>query len=154
MRTGLAVTVALIAACQLATKRPPFEPLPEARHVDLALGRAEATERLVEALREDSIPLARVELRDGYVESPWFEAETGRAVPGGKPGAGVVRVRGWVEPARVRQSEVRLEAVFRQIWDPSLPERELERPVAADHPVLVRVDSVLARLAERYGFGR
>jgi hypothetical protein len=47
-----------------------------------------------------------------------------------------------------------VEAVFRQIWDPSLPERELERPVAPDHPVLVRVDSVLARLAERYGFGR
>jgi hypothetical protein len=63
-----------------------------------------------------------------------------------------VRVRGWVEPARVRQSEVRVETVFRRVWDPSLPERELERPVAPDHPVLVRVDSVLARLVRRYGF--
>jgi hypothetical protein len=59
-----------------------------------------------------------------------------------------------VEPARVRQSELRVEAVFRPIWDPSLPERELERPVPPDHPVLARVDSSLARLVSRYGFNR
>ena len=117
----------------------------------MALPRGEATERLAEALRQDSIPLAQVEARDGYLESPWFEAETGRVVAGGRAGAGVVRVRGWVEPARVRQSEVRVETVFRRVWDPSLPERELERPVAPDHPVLVRVDSVIARLVRRYG---
>jgi hypothetical protein len=141
-------------ACQLATARPPFEPLPEARHVDVALPRREATERLAEALREDSIPLARVEPRDGYLESPWFEVETGTPVPGGRLGADVVRVRGWVEPARVRQSELRVEAVFRRIRDPSMPERELERPVPPDHPVLARVDSSLARLVGRYGFNR
>jgi hypothetical protein len=144
--------LALVAGCQLATTRPAFEPLPEARHADLALPRAEATERLAEALREDSIPLARVEPRDGYMESPWFEAETGRVVPGGRLGADVVRVRGWVEPARVRQSEVRVEAVFRRTRDPSLPERELERPVGPEHPVLARVDSALARLVRRHGF--
>jgi hypothetical protein len=42
--------------------------------------------------------------------------------------------------------------VFRRTWDPSLPERELERSVAPDHPVLVRLDSVIARLVRRYGF--
>lgn len=148
----MAAALALVSGCQLASTRPPFEPLPEARHADLALPRDEATKRLAEALREDSIPLARVEPRDGYMESAWFEAETGRVVPGGRLGARVVRVRGWVEPARVRHSELRVEAVFRRTWDPSLPERELERPVAPDHPVLVRVDSVIARLVRRYGF--
>ena len=107
---------------------------------------------MAEALREDSIPLARVEPRDGYMESAWFEGETVRVVPGGRLGARVVRVRGWIEPVRVRQSELRMEAVFRRTWDPSLPERELERSVAPDHPVLVRLDSVIARLVRRYGF--
>lgn len=154
MHSRLAVSLALLAACQLATTRPSFEPLPEARHADVSLRRAEATERLAEALREDSIPLTRVEPRDGYLESPWFDAATGRVVSGGRPGPDVVRVRGWVEPARVRQSEVRVEAVFRRAHDPSLPERELERSVAPDHPVLARVDTALARLTRRYGVSR
>jgi hypothetical protein len=152
LRLAITAALALVSGCQLATTRPPFEPLPEARHADLALPRGEATARVAEALREDSIPLARVEPRDGYMESAWFEAETGRVVPGGRLGARVVRVRGWIEPVRVRQSELRMEAVFRRTWDPSLPERELERSVAPDHPVLVRLDSVIARLVRRYGF--
>lgn len=139
-----------MAACQLATTRPPFEPVPEARHADVSLSRLEATERLAEALRSDSIPLARVEPRDGYLETPWFSVETGRPVSSKRTGDSVVRVRGWVEPARVRYAELRVETVFRRVWDPSLPERELERAVRRDHPVAERVDSVLARLARRY----
>jgi hypothetical protein len=49
----------------------------------VALPRGEATERLAEALRQDSIPLARVDARDGYLASPWFEAVTVRVVAGG-----------------------------------------------------------------------
>jgi hypothetical protein len=146
-----ALPLAVLAACQLATARPPFEPFPEARHADVALGRLEATERLAEALRADSIPVTRVESRDGYVESPWFSAETGLPVSRGQAGEGVVRVRGWIEPARVRSSELRVETVFRRVMDPSLPERELERAVRPDHPVAQRIDSLLARLARRYG---
>ncbi|MGH7516001.1 MAG: hypothetical protein ACREOC_00830 [Gemmatimonadales bacterium] len=149
MRAGLA-GLGLLGACQLATARPPFEPAPEARHADVALSRPEATERLAEALREDSIPVTRVELRDGYLETRWFDAATGHTAATGRTGTGVVRVRGWIEPARVRQSELRVETVFRSAVDPSLPERELERAVPPDHPVSQRVDSVLARLARRY----
>ncbi len=150
MRTLVGVPLAALVACQLATARPPFEPVPEARHADVALSRTEATERLAEGLRADSIPVTRVEPRDGYLETPWFDTATGRPAPSGRTGAGVVRVRGWIDPARVRQSELRVETVFRRLVDPSLPERELERAVAPDHPVAQRVDSVLARLARRY----
>ena len=150
MRTPGVVSLVLAAACQLATTRPPFEPVPEARHADVSLSRGEATERLADALRADSIPVNRVEPRDGYLETPWFDAATGRPISGVRTGDGVVRVRGWVEPARVRSSELRVETVFRRVWDPSLPERELERAVRKDHPVAERVDSVLARLVRRY----
>jgi hypothetical protein len=144
------LSLATVAACQLASARPPFEPFPEARHADVSLSRTEATERLAEALRDDSIPVTRVEPRDGYVETPWFSVETGRPVSRPATGDGVVRVRGWVEPARVRASELRVETVFRRVVDPSLPERELERAVRGNHPVAERIDSVLARLARRY----
>jgi hypothetical protein len=150
VRTRVVLLLAALAACQLATTRPPFEPVPEARHADVSLSRMAATERLAEALRADSIPVARVEPRDGYLETPWFSAETGRSVSSVRTGDSIVRVRGWVEPARIRYAELRVETVFRQRWDPSLPERELERAVRQDHPVAVRVDSVLARLARRY----
>ena len=145
-----ALACAALPACQLATTRPGFEPFPEARHADVALSRAEATERLAEALRADSIPVSRVEARDGYLETPWFDTQTLQPTSKRPVGLGVVRVRGWIEPARVRQSELRVETVFRRIVDPSLPERELERPVAPDHPVAQRIDSVLAELEERY----
>jgi hypothetical protein len=150
MRFALAGAVALGAACQLASTRPGFEPFPEARRAAVALSRAEATDRLAEALRADSIPVSRVEPRDGYVETPWFDAESGQPTSGRPIGPGIVRVRGWIEPARVRHSELVVETVFRRVVDPSLPERELERSVAPDHPVAQRVDSVLARLAGRY----
>jgi hypothetical protein len=140
----------VLAGCQLATTRPPFEPLPEARHADVPLSRMEATERLAEALRRDSIPVTRVEPRDGYLETPWFDAETLRPTGGGRTGEGVVRVRGWIEPARVRQSGIRVETVYRRMLDPSLPDRELEHAVRPDHPVAERVDSVLARLVRQF----
>jgi hypothetical protein len=146
----IVMLLAALGACQFATTRPPFEPVPEARHVDLTLGRLEATEQLAEALRADSIPVGRVEPRDGYLETPWFNAGTGRPVSHARTGDSVVRVRGWVEPARVRYSELRVETVFRRAWDPSLPDRELERAVPPGHSVAERVDSVLARLARRY----
>lgn len=150
MRPAIAVSLVVLVACQLATNRPAFEPFPEARHADLPLSRAEATQRLAEALTADSIPVTRVEPRDGYLETGWFDAETRRPTSKRPPGPGVVRVRGWIEPARVRQSELRVETAFRRMVDPSLPERELERPVAPDHPVAQRIDSVLAQLVRRY----
>ncbi|HEU5171772.1 MAG TPA: hypothetical protein VFU46_14590 [Gemmatimonadales bacterium] len=148
MRTSIATGLGALAACQLATTRPSFEPVPEARHAEVRLPRAEATRLLAEALREDSVPVALAEPRDGYVVTPWFDSTGVAASP--DIGTGVVRVRGWVEPARVGSSELIVETVYRPMLDPSLPERELERAVAPDHPVAVRVDSVLARLARRY----
>ena len=80
-RASDSLSLAAVAACQLATARPPFEPFPEARHADVSLSRTEATERLAEALRDDSIPVTRVEPRDGYVETPWFSARPAARFP-------------------------------------------------------------------------
>ena len=146
--TGLA---ALAAACLLSTSRPGFEPLLGVQTAEVRLGPAAATQRLGEALRVDSIPVTRVEPRDGYVQTPWFDAASGQPTGRSPLGPEVVRVRGWVNPGRYGHSDLRVEVAYRAVRDPSVPGRELERQVPPDHPVRLRVQSALDTLARRFG---
>jgi hypothetical protein len=140
------------AACQPNTTRPSFTPLPEAAGTEVRLSVPEATRHLAEALRADSIPTQKVRLRDGYIETAWFEARSGRVVRGRRAvGPGIVRVRAWADPARPGSSELSVETLYRPLADPSLPERELERQVARDHPVAVKVEAALQELVKRFG---
>jgi hypothetical protein len=139
-------------ACQPATTRPGFLPRPEALGAELRLSVPDATRRLAESLRADSIPVRTVRLRDGYIETPWFASRTGRPVRGQQPlGRGTVRVRAWADPARPGSTQLTVETLYRPVADPSLPERELERQVPADHPAAKKVQAALGRLVERYG---
>ena len=139
-------------ACQPATTRPPFTPAPEAISSEIRLRVPEATRHLAEALKADSIPTHKVRLRDGYIETRWFNARTGRLASQRRSmGPGVVRVRAWADPARPGSSQLTVETSYRPVADPSLPERELERPVAPNHRVALKVQAVLVRLVERYG---
>jgi hypothetical protein len=139
------------AACQPTTTRPSFTPLPEAAGSELRLRVREATRRLAEALRADTIPIRRIELRDGYLESPWFDTRNGRPTKRRPSGPGVVRVRAWIDPARPGSSQLTVETLYRPVMDPSLPTRELERQVARDHRTARKVEGVLGRLVQRYG---
>jgi hypothetical protein len=141
----------LVLGCFLATTRPGFDPLLGAPRAELRLTTEAATERLAEALRNDSIPVSRVEARDGYLETLWFDAASGRPISRSPLGTGDVRVRGWVDPGRIGHSDLRVEVAYRAYRDPSVPERELERPPPADHPVMVRVKAVLDSLQKRFG---
>jgi hypothetical protein len=125
--------------------------MPEAAAQELRLSVREATRRLAEALRADTIPIRRVELRDGYMESPWFDARTGRPTSRRAVGTGVVRVRAWADPARPGSTRLSVETLYRPVMDPSLPDRELEREVAEEHRVARKVEGVLERLVQRYG---
>lgn len=141
----------LAAACQPFTNRPPVVPRPEAVGQELRLSRREATRRLAAALRADTIPIRRVELRDGYMESPWFDARTGRPTRRRPLGSGVVKIRAWADPARPGSSRLTVETLYHPLADPSLPSRELEQPAPPEHRVARKVTAVLARMAERYG---
>lgn len=111
-----------------------------------------ATRRLSEALKADSIPVQKVRLRDGYIETPWFDARTGRPLGRRRAiGPGVVRIRAWADPARPGSSQLTVETLYRPLVDPSLPPRELEREVRRDHPVAKRVENVLLGLVKRFG---
>jgi hypothetical protein len=141
----------LALGCFLTTTRPGFEPLLGAPTAEVRMPTPDATQRLAEALRNDSIPVARVEARDGYLETSWFDGASGRPITHSPLGVGDVRVRGWVDPGRIGHSDLRVEVAYRAYRDPSVPERELERQPPADHPVMVRVKAVLDSLQKRYG---
>jgi len=147
---ALALTTAL-AACHPNTTRPAIVPLPEAAVTEIRLLPQEATSRLAEAMVADSIPLARVHARDGYIESRWIDSATGRATRRRPIGPGIVRVRAWADPARPGNSLLTVETVYRPMADPSRPERELERQVPKTHPMAVKVEAELADLLKRYG---
>ena len=111
-----------------------------------------ATRRLAEALKADSIPTRKVRLRDGYIETPWFDARSGRPIGQRRAiGPGVVRIRAWADPARPGSSQLIVETLYRPEVDPSLPYRELEREVRRDHPVARKVEAVLLGLVKRFG---
>jgi hypothetical protein len=143
---------AAAAACQPNTTRPGFTPLPEAAGTEVRLPVKDATRYLADALRADSIPIRRVMLRDGYLESNWFYSGSKRPVRGRRPlGPGIVRVRAWADPARPGSSQVLVETSYRPLVDPSLPVRELDRQVPRNHPIAMQVEAALKQLVERYG---
>jgi hypothetical protein len=146
----LGLTAAL--ACDPNTTRPGLVPLPDAAGTEVRLPPREATRNLAEALRADSVPIRRVAIRDGYIESGWFDVRSRRPASARQAiGQGVVQVRAWTEPARPGSSQLVVETTYRPMVDPSLPQRELERQVPRNHPVAVDVEGVLRRLVERYG---
>ena len=141
--------VLLFGACSLSTSRPSFQPMPEARVGDLDVEVAEATERIARALTDAGIPVGRVSPQDGYLESPWFDTATGRPAGGRPLGLDMVRVRGWVTPSAHGSSEIKVEAVYRPVADPSRPSRELERSVPYAHPVRVQVRTAFRAIGAR-----
>jgi hypothetical protein len=56
-----------------------------------------------------------------------------------------------VNPAKQFWSELVVEATFRPLADPSRPERELDVPLPADHPLQRRIAGTLRKLIEEYG---
>ena len=146
----LALAVVLVG-CRPDTTRPAIVPVPEAASTEIRLVPQEATNRLAEAMVADSIPLARVHARDGYIESRWIDSASGRATRRWPLGTSVVRVRAWADPGRPGNSLLTVETVYRPLADPSVPERELERQVPKTHPVAVKVQAELADLLKRWG---
>lgn len=145
------LVLALATACQTATTRPGYGPMPGSPTAEVRLMQGQATTVLAEALRADSIPVKRVEELDGLIESDWFVVP-GYQVSRDRPlGPGIVLVRAWVDVGKAGHSVYIIETVYRVFADPSRPARELEEPVAATHPARVKIGKVLEGLVKQYG---
>lgn len=140
----------LLAACSPFTTRPYFPPVTGAAQAEIELDLEDATETLAAVLRSDSLPVTRVELRDGYIETAWFDATTKAATGSRRLGLDVVQIRAWVDPSRQGYSVLTVETVYRPLADPSLSPRDLDRQVPPDHVVGKRVTEIVIELARLY----
>lgn len=143
MRVGMTLA---ILACSPVTSRSRVVPFPEAPTAEVRADIPRTTERVLAVLAADSIPVARYSLRDGWIETAWLDTATMRPTQARPQGEGIVRLRGWIDPGRIGYSIVTLEGASRVMNDPSLPERELERPLRPNHPVRMRIDTLMSRI--------
>ena len=131
-----AIVILIVSgACGAGAVRPTFHPFPEAI-TDTIAGEPEIiVEQLAELLQDEGIELRWVRVHEGYIETKWFDLNTGRTGGGRSLNTeGVVRLRFWADLALEHESAVVGEAVHRRILDPSLPVRETEAHVAPEHP--------------------
>lgn len=140
----------LLAACSPFTTRPYYPPVTGAAQAEIELDLEDATETLAAVLRSDSLPVTRVELRDGYIETAWFDATTKAPTGARRLGPDVVQIRAWVDPSRQGYSVLTVETVYRPLADPSLSPRDLDRQVPPDHVVGKRVTEIVTELARLY----
>ncbi|MGH7537588.1 MAG: hypothetical protein ACREMF_03055 [Gemmatimonadales bacterium] len=68
-------------------------------------------------------------VRDGYVETAWYNVRTRQSTSGDRdPGdlLDTVKVRCWADPNAPGKSQLTVEVVYRPMLDPSRPGRDLE----------------------------
>lgn len=150
-RVGTALLAAAwLAACNPNTTRPAVTPSPGSLTLIVPLERGEAIALLAQRLQDDSIPVARVDTLDAWLESPWIDS-LGHVTTARPIGPNVIRLRGWADPAKVGSSVVTVELSWRPYADPSVPQRELDRDVAATSPIAKRLGDVMAKIKKDYG---
>src|ERR671922_454067 len=126
----------LIAACTPVTTRPDFKPDPRALVVILNARPERVTVGLDSLLPADSLEVARFNVRDGYVESAWYDPARRRSYRHERDIAdlpGTVKIRCWADPWVPGQTRLTIEPVYRPRVDPSRSERDLEVIAPPEH---------------------
>ena len=143
-----------IAACTPATMRPPFQPYPAAPALVINARPARVIAVLDSLAVAESLRVTVTSPRDGYLETAWYDAKTGRSFPGARDlpnPAAAVKIRCWADPYVPGESTVTLEAVYRPRYDPSRTERDLEVVVPKEHEGYKIVERLLGKLKDRLG---
>ena len=150
-RSAAMLMLAGLLACDPSTTRPQLAPTPESRSTEMRAAAPKAIESLARALQADSVPVRRIEPRDGWLDTGWYHYDDGTPARSRESGADIVRVRAWAEPSRVRHVFLWVQAERRPRFDPSRPEGDLLEALPDDHPLAQTVTAVLAAIGERPG---
>ena len=142
-RSGGLSVLLLLMSCSPFSERPRLDPLPLAPAAEVKGKRPAVSERTMQALQADSLPLALVTVTDAYAESPWLDSASMQPTTKRPIGTDVVKFRAWVDPSKPGYSKVTIEPVYRLVADPSVPERELDRLVPPEHPAWKRAQALL-----------
>jgi len=144
----------LLAACTPITTRPDFRPDPRALVVTLDARPERVTAALDSLVAAESLEVARANVRDGYVESAWYDTQARRARHHEreiKNLAATVKIRFWADPWVPGQTRLTVEPVYRPRYDPSRPERDLEVIASPDHEGYKIAQRFVDKLKERFG---
>ena len=151
VRLSLAVC---LLSCTPVTTRPDFLPDPQASRLVLDAPPARVTPEIAVLVAAESLQVERVNVRDGYVETAWYDTRSRRSFRGAGDVpdlAATVKIRCWADPYVLGQTQLTVEAVARPRYDPSRTERDLEMIVPKTHAGRAIADSLVAALKKRFG---
>src|SRR5216110_3756176 len=143
-----------VAACTPVTTRPDFLPDPQASRVVLDARPERVTPEIAALVAAESLRVERANVRDGYVETAWYDTRSHRSFRGARDVpdlAATVKIRCWADPYVPGQTRLTVEAVYRPRYDPSLPERDLEVIVPKDHPGSGIAGRLIEKAKQRVG---
>jgi len=146
--------VLLFAACTPITTRPDFRPDPRALVVILDARPERVTAALDSLVPVESLEVARANVRDGYVETAWYDTHARRTRHHEREIAhlaATVKIRFWADPWVPGQTRLTVEPVYRPRYDPSRPERGLEVVASQEHEGYKIAQRFVDKLKERFG---
>jgi len=143
-----------LVACTPVTTRPDFLPDPQAARLVLDAPPGRVTPEIATLVAAESLQVERVNVRDGYVETAWYDTRSRRSFRGAGDVpdlAATVKIRCWADPYVPGQTQLTVETVSRPRYDPSRTERDLELVVPKTHAGHAIADSLVAALKKRFG---
>jgi len=144
----------LLAACTPVTTRPDFKPDPRASVVLLNARPERVTAALDSLLPAESLAVARFNVRDGYVETAWFDPVRRRSYHHERDIAdppATVKIRCWADPWVPGQTRLTIEPVYRPRVDPSRTERDLEVIVPPQHAGYKVAQELIDKVKQKFG---
>jgi len=144
----------ILAACTPVTTRPPFSPDPRALVFILDARPERVTAALDSLVPAESLEIAHSNLRDGYVETAWYDTQAHRTRHHEREIthlAATVKIRFWADPWVPGQTRLTVEPVYRPRYDPSRVERDLEVTVPKEHEGEKIAQRFVDKLKERFG---
>src|SRR5438045_1469511 len=144
----------LFAACTPVTTRPDFKPDPRALVVVLNARPERVAVALDSLVPAESLEVARFNVRDGYVETAWYDTEARRTRHHERDIASftrTVKIRFWADPWVPGQTRLTIEPVYRPRYDPSRVERDLEMIVDKDDDGYKLAQRFVEGLKKRFG---
>jgi hypothetical protein len=144
----------LLAACTPITTRPDFRPDPRALVVTLNARPERITAALDSLVPAESLEVAHANVRDGYVETAWYDTQAHRTRHHERQIgnlAATVKIRFWADPWVPGQTRLTTEPVYRPRYDPSRPERDLEVIASKEHEGYKIAQRLVDKLKQKFG---
>jgi len=123
-----------------------YGPVPGSLSVPLDGVPGEVIDAAARAVAAAGLRVVRIAADEGYLETEWYDVAAKRTVNARAPGFDhIVKLRLFADPT-AGKTRLAAECVVRIGYDPSMPERDLERMVPDSTPAHAILDSLIARL--------